>query len=139
LRPRARIASYAVLRELASHDKRAEIIQEHPDITKRAAQELMRKLKGGKKKNQELEWIKDSKRNFRELYNHAEAAACVADAWLSCTPEKQRELLEAVEPLMRDSLRGFARWLIDFADHFTQLAAGQLAAEQEAPEQQKAA
>jgi hypothetical protein len=141
LAPGPKLPSYSVLRELApsaSNPEVAKVIRDDPNITKREALDLKRKLKGvEKEKTNEKQrdvWLKDNRRGFRELYSHAEAAAREADVWLSCKPEKQCELLQAVEPLLRDGLRGFARTLIEFADHFEQLAA-----EQEAPEQQKAA
>jgi primosomal protein N'' len=37
--------SYAVLRELAKHPDREQLVQANPNITKREAREIMRKLK----------------------------------------------------------------------------------------------
>jgi len=45
--------SYAVLRELATHPDREEIIRKDPNITKREAHDQMRKLKGTAKEKQE--------------------------------------------------------------------------------------
>ena len=140
LAPGPKLPSYSVLRELtpyASDPEVAKIIRDDPNITKREALDLKRKLKGVEKEKtkekQKDDWLKENRRGFRELYNHAEAASRVADVWLDCTPEKQLELLQAVKSLMRDSLRGFARTLIEFADHYAQLAE-QEAVEQEEPE-----
>jgi hypothetical protein len=132
--PGRELPSYSILRELASHANRAEIIQEHPDITKREALALKRKLKGSKKENQEPEWLKDTRRGFRELYTHAEEAARIAEAWLSCTPEKQHELLQAVEPLKLRDIKSFAAWLRNFADDFEALLEEEEAAEQKSAE-----
>jgi hypothetical protein len=60
----------------------------------------------------------------------------VAYAWLDCTPEKQLELLQAVDSLMLCNLRDYARALLEFGDHFAQLA--EQAAEQEEPEKVEA-
>jgi hypothetical protein len=143
LAPGPKLPSYSVLRELtpyASDPEVAKIIRDDPNITKREALHLKRKLKGVEKEKtkvkQKDDWLKENRRGFRELYNHAEAASRVADVWLDCTSEKQLELLPAVESLMRDSLRGFARTLIEFADHYAQLAE-QEAVEQKAVEQEE--
>jgi hypothetical protein len=57
------------LRELASHADRAEI---NPNITKREALALKRKLTGVEQEKtneqQEAEWLRDNRRAFRELY-----------------------------------------------------------------------
>jgi len=52
---RESIPPYAVLRELATHPDREQIIRKHPDLTKREAQERMHKLRDAAKKKQEQE------------------------------------------------------------------------------------
>jgi hypothetical protein len=127
--------SYAVLRELATHPEREQIISKNSNLTKREALDMMRELKGAAKEKQKQEqededdWLKHNRRWFRELYAHAEEAYRAADVALNCPPEKQRELLRVVEPLMRDNLRMYGGMLRTFADHYEKLLAEQEAAE----------
>jgi DNA repair exonuclease SbcCD ATPase subunit len=125
--------SYAVLRELATHPAREQIISKNLNLTKREALDMMRELKGAakekQKQEQEDDWLKHNRRWFRELYAHAEEAYRAADVALNCPPEKQRELLRVVEPLMRDNLRMYGGMLRTFADHYEKLLAEQEAAE----------
>jgi hypothetical protein len=144
LAPGPKLPSYSVLRELAPHATEPEVaktVQDDPNITKREALDIKRKLKRAanekQKQDQEAAWLKENRRGFRELYNHAEEASRVAYAWLDCTPEKQLELLQAVDSLMLGNLRGYARALLAFCDHYAQLAE-RAAAKQEEPEKVEA-
>jgi hypothetical protein len=141
LAPGPKLPSYTVLRELAPHTSNPEVVKKVEDdrnITKREALDIKRKLKRAtnkKKQDQEEEWLKDNLRGFRELCNHAEAASRVAYVWRECEPDKQRQLLQAVEPLKLMDLRGYVRALVEFGDHFAQLAkeAEEQAAEEAEP------
>jgi hypothetical protein len=96
--------SYAVLRELATHPDRAEIIRDRPDLTKRAAQDEMRKHKNGgqekKEAAQEAEWLRHNRKWFKDLVTLAnEATSAAAFAHNECTTDEQwRRLLDAIEP-----------------------------------------
>lgn len=96
--------SYAVLRELATHPDRAEIIRDRPDLTKRAAQDEMRKHKNGgqekKEAAQEAEWLRHNRKWFKDLVTLAnEATSAAAFANNECTTDEQwRRLLDAIAP-----------------------------------------
>jgi hypothetical protein len=117
--------SYAVLRELATHPDREQILQDKPGITKREAHDEMRKLKGAAQEEQEQEeekqWAKDNRRLFWELYSHAQEVSRRVDAVLNSPPEKQQEFLEVIEPLLLTNMGGFGRRLVNFVDHFEAL------------------
>jgi hypothetical protein len=137
LAPGPKTPSYSVLRELAPHaDDPAckKAILDDPNITKREARDLKRRLKGVEeekaKEAQETEWLKDIRRGLRELYDHAEEAYRAAEVWLNCTPEKQRELLQVAEGLQLMNLGLYGRTIAKFGDHFEAMTG----AEQEAPE-----
>jgi hypothetical protein len=116
---------YSVLRELQTHPDRAEIIRKEPNITKREAHSLMRKLKGVEEEQQQEEqengWRKDNRRWFRELYNHTLDVSRMVGMARDLPPEKQRELLQVVEPLMLMNMGGYGRMLVDFVDRFEAL------------------
>jgi hypothetical protein len=119
--------SYAVLRELATHPDRAELIRKNPIITKREAHELMRKQKHAaeekqkqeqeQEQEQEEDWFKHSSKWFRDLCTHASEAARAADVAVQCTPEKLHELLQVVEPLMLMNLGRDGRLVANLAEH----------------------
>jgi hypothetical protein len=103
LAPGPNLVSYAVLRELATHPDREQIISTNQNLTKREAHSLMRghtydeKVKA--QQEQEDDWLKHNRRWFKELCtiaNDASRAAAVVDQ--CTTPEQQHGLLKAVEP-----------------------------------------
>jgi hypothetical protein len=94
-------SSYAVLRELAKHPKREQIIRENPNLTKREAHNKMRdhKRASGEKQKQdrEDEWLKHN------------------------TPEQLETLLKVVDPSSLMYLRGAGRRLFNLANHLAEL------------------
>jgi hypothetical protein len=66
LAPGANI-SYAVLRELATHPEREEIIRKHPNLTKREAHDLMRKQKNSRNNEKDEDWLKHCRAWFKRL------------------------------------------------------------------------
>jgi hypothetical protein len=71
--PGPQSVSYSVLRELATHPKREEIVRANPNITKRQAQQEMTKLKDadeekkkGAKGKREPEWVRDTRGWFNK-------------------------------------------------------------------------
>jgi hypothetical protein len=94
--------SYSVLRELATHPDRKQIILDNPDLTKREAQEIMRKHEGAanekKEQEREDEWLRDNRRWFKDLVALANEATRAADVVDQCTPEQLDNLLQAIDP-----------------------------------------
>ena len=117
--------SYAVLRELATHDDREEIIRKHPDLTKRKAHDLMRKQASATKEKQEREqaedWVKHNRVWFKELCNIVNEAARTAEALDECTPEQQEKLRQAIDPNLLLDVRRGGRMLIYTADRLAAL------------------
>jgi hypothetical protein len=134
--PAARPISYAVLRALQDHPNRAAIVEKQPNLTAREARGLMQEHRraSGKqqKRDQEEHWLKHNRKWFRGLYAHAEEASRAAYLALDCPPEKQRELLQAIDKLLLMDLGGFGRALINFVDEYEKLLE-----EQEAEERAK--
>jgi hypothetical protein len=97
-----RESSYAVLRELATHPDRAQVIRANPKTTKREAQELRRKLegtaKGKQEQAQEDEWLRDNRRWFADLVAVADKASRVAGMVDLDDDEQLDKLLPAVDP-----------------------------------------
>jgi hypothetical protein len=125
LAPGPILPSYAVLRELATHPEREQIIRDNPNLTKSEAQQKMRDLKGAKEQQkqkkqenekQENDWLKDNRRWFRELCTHAAEARRRANVALECTPEKLRDLLQVIDMEMVMSLGGAGVRLRELAD-----------------------
>jgi hypothetical protein len=123
LAPGPNFISYAVLRELATHDDREEIIRKQPDLTKRKAHDLMRKQASATKEKQERaeDWVKHNRRWFKELCNIVNEAARTAEALDECTPEQQENLRQAIDPNLLLDVRRGGRFLIDTADRLAAL------------------
>jgi hypothetical protein len=89
--PGRKSISYAVLRELATHPDRAQIIEKYPAITKRAAHDFMRKLQGTQAETQEQaqinEWSKHNRKWFKALIVLANEASRMAAVVDECSPE----------------------------------------------------
>jgi hypothetical protein len=129
-------ASYAILRELATHPNREQIIKAKPNISKREAHDYMRDIENDARRQQQQEqeddWLKHNRRWFKELYTHAHEACRRAEVALNATPEKQRELSEVVvEREMPQNLKMYGGVLIQLANL--------LEAEQEAAREEREA
>jgi hypothetical protein len=128
LAPGPKMPSYSVLRELAPHASDPECqkaIRENPDISKRKALDLKRKLKGTEEKQeqetkaaQEAEWLRHNRKWFKDIVTLAnEATSAAAFAHNECTTDEQwRRLLEAVEPGQLMYLNQGGRMLVKLAD-----------------------
>jgi hypothetical protein len=111
-----------VLRELQTHPDREQIIQQNPNITKRAAHDLKRKQeRAAKEKHEEEEeddWRKHNRRWFKELYTNGQIVSRMIRLMDDLTPEKQRDLLQVIDKEMLMSLGGLGRRLVKFVDQF---------------------
>jgi hypothetical protein len=119
--------SYAVLRELATHPEREQIIRKNPDLTKREAHELMRKREGAAKTKQEQEqeqedeWLKHDRKWFKDLVAVANEASRVAGVLDEYTPEQLDKLRQAVDPKLLMYVRGGGRMLFRVANRLAEL------------------
>jgi hypothetical protein len=127
--PGPQSVSYSVLRELETHPDRAQIIQDRPNLTKREAHDLMRKYEGAaeekQKQDQEDDWLKHSRKWFKDLValaNEVHRAACVAD---ECTSEQLDNLLQVIDPGSLMYLHGAGRRLFNLANHLAELLGGE--------------
>jgi hypothetical protein len=130
LAPGPKLPSYAVLRELApyaTNPECAESIRDNPNITKREAQEIKRKLKSAaeeqQREEQENEWVKHNRKWFKNLVAHANEAARTAAAVDvdQCTSEQLENFREAIDPNLLRYVRGSGRLLIRIADRLAEL------------------
>jgi hypothetical protein len=117
--PGRELPSYSVLRELAPHANRAQIIRDNPDITKSEAHALMRKqghaVKEQQEQEQEAEWQRHNRKWFKDLVELANEATRMAGVVDECTPEQLDNLLKAVDPTMLMYVRGGGLSLIKVA------------------------
>jgi len=117
--------SYAVLRELATHPEREQIISKCPNLTKREAHKLMRKREGAAKEKQEQqqedEWSRDNRRWFKDLLALANEASRMAGVVDECTPEQLENLLQVVDPDSLMYVRGCGRRLFKLANRLAEL------------------
>jgi hypothetical protein len=117
--------SYAVLRELATHPEREQIIGKNPNLTKREAHERMRTLdndtKEKRQQDQEDDWLRDNQRWFKRVCTLANEASKAASVVFNCTPEQLDNLLRAVDPNMLMYIQGGGRSLVDLARHLARL------------------
>jgi hypothetical protein len=119
--------SYSVLRALQNHPDRVNIVKERPNLTQAQARELMRPYRGQgsdeqeQDKEEESDWDKHNRRWFKNLVKFAQDARSAAEVALECEPEKQRELLKAVEPGLVMYLRGSGKTLVELADLLDEL------------------
>jgi hypothetical protein len=123
--PNLVLPSYAVLRELATHPDREQIIAKHPAITKREALAEMRKLNGkaqeAKEAEQEDNWLKHNRKWFKDLVTLAHEVSRVAVVPNEFTPEQQHNLLQVIEPVKVLNIRGAGNMLVRLADHLDEL------------------
>jgi hypothetical protein len=116
-----------VLRELAGLEEREKIICKDPNITKREAQELRRKHKGATKEkqqqDQEDEWLRDTRRWFRDLVAAANEGSRVAGNvdLDQCTSEQLDNLLQAIDPGSLMYVRRGGRMLFRVANRLAEL------------------
>ena len=117
--------SYAVLRELATHPEREQIISKYPGLTKREAHDKMRKLKGSAKKKQqeeqENEWLKHDRKWFKDLVAIASEASRVAGMLDEYTPEQLDKLPQAIDSELLMCVRGSGRMLSRVANRLANL------------------
>ena len=129
LAPGPNSVSYAVLRELATHPDRKQIIRENPNLTKREAHDLMRKqvyaAEEKRKQDQEDDWLKHSRKWFKDLVALANEAARAADVPNQCTPDQLENLLKAVDPRMLMFMHAGGRALFNLANHLAELLGGE--------------
>jgi hypothetical protein len=122
------------LRELATHPEREQIIRDEPNLTKRKANEIMRKYEGAEEEKQEQkqedEWLRDNRRWFRDLCTLASEASHAADVAFQCTSEKLHELLQVVDSLMLTNLGRDGRMVANLAEHLEALLKEEDQAEQ---------
>jgi hypothetical protein len=114
------VPSYAVLRELATHPEREQIIAKHPDTTKREARDRMRKHNGtakeAKEAAQESQWLKHYRKWFKDLVALANDASRAADVPDLCTSEQLADLLQAVDPKALMHIRAAGRRLFNLGN-----------------------
>jgi hypothetical protein len=116
--------SYAVLRELQKHPKREQIIQAHPNLTKREAHEMMRALTQGKAKGANEKGTGNGKSSNRrwatqlvDLIDNVIDEARIVEQPM--TPEQKSELFMAVEPaVLVPKAREASDLLAKLADYF---------------------
>jgi hypothetical protein len=124
LRPGAHFPSYAVLRELATHKDRGRIIQQNPHLTKREAQDIMRKFRNGDADaadEQEAEglasnWQKHSAGWFADIVIHAHALLGARAVLDGCTPEQEENLLMTVEEHLVETIQQGSKAGLQIAD-----------------------
>src|SRR6516165_8282156 len=123
--PERQLSSYSVRKELATHPKREQIIRDNPNLTRREAQDLMRRHRGTEKEkqkqDQEDEWLRDNRRWFNDLVALADEVSRAVDVVDECTPEQLDNLLRAVDPKMLMYVRGGGRRLAGLADRLEAL------------------
>jgi hypothetical protein len=118
---------YSVLRELATLDDhvREQIIRDNPKITKREAREEVRKHKGTakQKQDQEDEWLRDTRRWFRDLVAAANEASRVAGNvdLDECTSQQLDNVLQAIDPASLMYVRRGGRMLFKLANDLAEL------------------
>lgn len=118
---------YAVLRELATHPEREQIIRKNSNLTKREALDMMRKFKGTAKakqqQGQEDEWLKHDRKWFRDLVAIASEASRVASVLDEYSSEQLENLRQgqAVDPALLMYVRGGGRMLFQVANRLAEL------------------
>ena len=127
LAPGPNSISYAVLRELATHPDREEIIRENPKITKRAAHDLMRKQEYAAQEKQvqeqENEWRGHSRKWYKNLVALGNEATRIAGAVDvdQFTPEQLETWRGAINPKLLLHVRQGGHSLIRIADRLAGL------------------
>jgi hypothetical protein len=122
--PGPQCVSYSVRRELATHPEREEIVRANPNITKRQAQQEMRKLKGADKEqkkgatgDQEPEWARDTR---GWLNKQVVAINAVTDevnkVMENCTSEQRRLLADLDPTLLLDASQSLEKKAAKFFD-----------------------
>jgi hypothetical protein len=116
--------SFSVRQELATHPKRAEIVAEHPDLTKREARALMSELRGNQKPKAPKDSAQDhDKRTLAELVSLATKAIGATEfVNQPLTPEARHDLRESIEPKLLETIRQGGEALVKAADFMQELS-----------------
>jgi hypothetical protein len=130
LAPGAKIAPYAVLRELAPYADNPECqnLVQNPNTTKREALHLKRKLQGKvqetKKAAVEAHWAKNRRKWCKELVIASQNIGRAVDFALNeCTDDEGcRALLKVIDPLQSMNVRANCRSMIKLLDLFEALS-----------------
>jgi hypothetical protein len=134
LAPGPNLVSYSVLRELAKHPEREQIVRANPNISKREAHKLMRKqeytAKVKHEQEQEDDGVKQDRKWFRDLATIANEAMRAAGVVHDCTPEQLKNLLRVIDPSLLMHVRAGGNALRKLADRLEQLLEEQDGAEQ---------
>ena len=122
--PERQLSSYSVRKELATHPKREQIIRDNPNLTRREAQDLMRRHRGTEKEkqkqDQEDEWLRDNRRWFNDLVAVANEASRVAGMVDLDDAEQLDKLLQAVDPGSLMYVRAGGRMLFRVANRMAE-------------------
>jgi hypothetical protein len=127
LAPGAKIPPYTVLRELATHPDRAEIIEKDPAITKREACQLVRREKAtaeeDQQEKQESGWLKQNRKWFKDLVTQASEVSRIATTvdLDACTTKQLEDLRDAIEPNLLRQVRSAGLLLRETADRLAEI------------------
>jgi hypothetical protein len=141
--PGPQSVSYAVLRELATHPEREQIIRDNPNLTKREAQERMRELKdrhaksatskqssGQQQKEPQGSFHTDLRRYLTLICVGQEEICRKAEEGLHSTDEQLDALAQIAGELTLSNLRADAKMVVELADLLLARRKDQEAAEQ---------
>lgn len=116
--------SYSVAQELQAHPHRFELIRNNPDMTKREARRIMRRLRTEQTQaNFATHQREEQKRWFRAVIRHAGETlrdAAIADGEVSL--ELRQALRDIIEPTLLATLREAGSAVIRLADFLEQIA-----------------
>jgi hypothetical protein len=119
------VPSYAVLRELAKHPERQQLIAEYPELTKREARDRMHKHNGtakeAKETAQESQWLKHYRKWFKDLVALTNDVTRAADIPNQCTETQLVSLLQVVDPKALTYLWRSGRVLFNLANQLAEL------------------
>ena len=119
LAPGPNSPSYAVLRELATHPEREQIICNNPNITKREAQRKMRGLKGGSEHSSsepQGSFVTDMRRYLKLIRTRQEEVRRKATEALDGTDEQLDDLAQVAGEQTLMNLRADAKVVVQLAD-----------------------
>ena len=119
LAPGPKSVSYAVLRELATHPEREQIIRDNPNITKREAQRKMRGLKSGSEHSSsepQGSFVTDMRRYLKLIRTRQEEVRRKAAEALDGTDEQLDNLAQVAGEQTLMNLRADAKVVVELAD-----------------------